>query len=308
MPDLLLDQGSKKSSSLSFVLDPPLGKDDCNKIRMMMYIIILCLTIIWHFYITHWLLGIWQCQIHNFGKTAVLKKKLWIVNQSFSPAWRNHCSQGTLLRILVKKFECSTCARTWLFEIFYTFVCKNFSCCWLKLGKVADQIIYRKSKASDWRNLTTGIEPKIWVALVYNLFFFRTGVLRKLSTLGFHKIYANLMSFNDKTLLFLMWLPTWQDGFQNHNNNHNILHLQMYMYLFFCGHWSRSSHCSCFIWWSLLSCKHGKWVKAIKSISFSLNQTQWICSKWCFGCAGRCSIQLLKRAFNTLQKKEKYLN
>ena len=37
MPDLLLDQGSKKSSSLSFVLDPPLGKDDCKKIRMMMY-------------------------------------------------------------------------------------------------------------------------------------------------------------------------------------------------------------------------------------------------------------------------------
>lgn len=111
------------------------------------------------------------------------------------------------------------------------------------------------------------------------------------------------MSFNDKTLLFLMWLPTWQDGFQNHNNNHNILHLQMYMYLFFCGHWGRRSHCSRFIWRSLLSCKHGKWVKAIKSISFSLNQTQWICSKWCFGCAGRCSIQLLKRAFNTLQKK-----
>lgn len=23
-----------------------------------------------------------------------------------------------------------------------------------------------------------------------------------------------------------MWLPTWQDGFQKHNNNHNILHLQ----------------------------------------------------------------------------------
>ena len=40
MPDLLLDQGSKKSSSLSFVLDPPLGKDDCKKIRMMM-----CITI-----------------------------------------------------------------------------------------------------------------------------------------------------------------------------------------------------------------------------------------------------------------------
>ena len=102
-----------------------------------------------------------------------------------------------------------------------------------------------------------------------------------------------------------MWLPTWQDGFQNHNNNYNILHIQMYMYLFFCGHWSRSSHCSCFIWWSLLSCKHGKWVKAIKSISFSLNQTQWISSKWCFGCAGRCWIQLLKRAFNTLQKKKR---
>ena len=113
------------------------------------------------------------------------------------------------------------------------------------------------------------------------------------------------MSFNDKTLLFLMWLPTWQDGFQNHNNNHNILHLQMYMYLFFCGHWGRRSHCSRFIWRSLLSCKHGKWVKAIKSISFSLNQTQWICSKWCFGCAGRCSIQLLKWAFNTLQKKKR---
>ena len=113
------------------------------------------------------------------------------------------------------------------------------------------------------------------------------------------------MSFNDKTLLFLMWLPTWQDGFQNHNNNHNILHLQMYMYLFFCGHWGRRSHCSCFIWRSLLSCKHGKWVKAIKSISFSLNQTQWISSKWCFGCAGRCCIQLLKRAFNTLQKKKR---
>ena len=113
------------------------------------------------------------------------------------------------------------------------------------------------------------------------------------------------MSFNDKTLLFLMWLPIWQDGFQNHNNNNNILHLQMYMYLFFCGHWGRSSHCSRFIWRSLLSCKHGKWVKAIKSISFSLNQTQWICSKWCFGCAGRCSIQLLKRAFNTLQKKKR---
>ena len=113
------------------------------------------------------------------------------------------------------------------------------------------------------------------------------------------------MSFNDKTLLFLMWLPTWQDGFQNHNNNHNILHLQMYMYLFFCGHWGRSSHCSHLIWRSLLSCKHGKWVKAIKSISFSLNQTQWICSKWCFGCAGRCSIQLLKWAFNTLQKKKR---
>lgn len=100
-----------------------------------------------------------------------------------------------------------------------------------------------------------------------------------------------------------MWLPTWQDGFQNHNNNYNILHIQMYMYLFFCGHWSRSSHCSRFIWWSLLSCKHGKWVKAIKSISFSLNQTQWICSKWYFRCAGRCSIQLLKWAFNILQKK-----
>lgn len=75
------------------------------------------------------------------------------------------------------------------------------------------------------------------------------------------------------------------------------------MYLFFCGYWSRSSHCSHLIWRSLLSCKHGKWVKAIKSISFSLNQTQWICSKWCFGWAGRCSIQLLKRAFNILQKK-----
>ena len=84
---------------------------------------------------------------------------------------------------------------------------KNFSSCQLKLGKVADKIIYGKSKASDWRNLTTGIEPKIWVALVYN-FFFRVALLRKLSTLGFHKIYENLMSFNDKTLLFLMWLPT----------------------------------------------------------------------------------------------------
>lgn len=76
-----------------------------------------------------------------------------------------------------------------------------------------------------------------------------------------------------------------------------------WMYLFFWSHWSRSSYCSHLIWRSLLSCKHGKWVKAIKSISFSLNQTQWICSKWCFGCAGRCSIQLLKRAFNTLPKK-----
>ena len=101
-----------------------------------------------------------------------------------------------------------------------------------------------------------------------------------------------------------MWLPTWQDGLQNHNNN-NILHLQMYMYLFFCGHWGRISHCSHLIWRSLLSCKHGKWVKAIQSISFSLNQTQWICSSWCFGCVGRCSIQLLKRAFNILQWKRK---
>ena len=65
MPDLLLDQGSKKSSSLSFVLAPCLGKDDCKKIRMMMYIIILCLTIIRHFYITHWLLGILQCLYEN---------------------------------------------------------------------------------------------------------------------------------------------------------------------------------------------------------------------------------------------------
>ena len=108
---------------------------------------------------------VWESNVkYVISVRQLFWKKLWIVNQSFRPARRNHCSQGTLLRILLKKFECSTCARTWLFEIFYTFVCKNFSFCRLKLGKVADKIIYGKSKASNWRNWTTGIEPKIWVA------------------------------------------------------------------------------------------------------------------------------------------------
>ena len=62
---------------------------------------------------------------------------------------------------------------------------KNFSSCQLKLGKVVDKIIYGKSKASDWRNLTTDIEPKIWVALVYNLFFFQNGCFTEIIDIRF---------------------------------------------------------------------------------------------------------------------------
>ena len=78
--------------------------------------------------------------------------------------------------------------------------------------------IYGKSKASLWRNLSTGTRPPIFfntilclVALVYNpcccccFFFFRTAVLRKLFDIRFSYKHCN----------FFTRLPTRQDGVEN---------------------------------------------------------------------------------------------
>ena len=57
--------------------------------------------------------------------------------------------------------------------------------------------IYGKSKASLWRNLSTGTSPNFFrtilcfVALVYNWYFFRTAVLRKLFDIRFSYKHCN---------------------------------------------------------------------------------------------------------------------
>ena len=47
------------------------------------------------------------------------------------------------------------------FKIFYTFVCKNISSCCLKFPGKNCRWIYEKTRASDWRNLSTVPAPKI---------------------------------------------------------------------------------------------------------------------------------------------------
>ena len=65
--------------------------------------------------------------------------------------------------------------------------------------------IYGKSKASLWRNLSTGTPPKFFrtilcfVALVYNLYFFRKAVMRKLFDIRFSCKHCN---FSRICLLF----------------------------------------------------------------------------------------------------------
>ena len=57
--------------------------------------------------------------------------------------------------------------------------------------------IYGKSKASLWRNLSTGTPPKFFrtilcfLALVYNWYFMRTAVLRKLFDIRFSYNHCN---------------------------------------------------------------------------------------------------------------------
>ena len=59
--------------------------------------------------------------------------------------------------------------------------------------------IYGKSKASLWRNLSTGTPPKFFsailcfVALVHNYIFFRTAVLRKLFDIRFSYKHCNFL-------------------------------------------------------------------------------------------------------------------
>ena len=71
--------------------------------------------------------------------------------------------------------------------------------------------IYGKSKASLWRNLSTGTPPNFFrtilcfVALVYNWYFFQNSRFTEIIR---HKILV-------QTLLFLTRLPTRQDGVEN---------------------------------------------------------------------------------------------
>ena len=59
-------------------------------------------------------------------------------------------------------------------------------------------MIYGKSKARLWRNLSTGMPPKFFrtilciVALLYNWYFFRTAVLLKLSDIRFSYKHCNV--------------------------------------------------------------------------------------------------------------------
>ena len=92
-------------------------------------------------------------------------------------------------------------------------------------------MIYGKSKARLWRNLSTGMPPKFFrtilciVALLYNWYFFRTAVLLKLSDIRFSYKHCNvsrvclLVKMASKTVtrsiikLFVVWQNSRHDAF-----------------------------------------------------------------------------------------------
>ena len=100
-------------------------------------------------------------------------------------------------------------------KLFYTFVCEHFSSCRLKFPGENCRQIYGEFKARVWGTLSTvthvvrsalqysacriicvtvtipNLIVKSFVALVYNSYFFRTAVLRKLFDIRFSYKHCN---------------------------------------------------------------------------------------------------------------------
>ena len=80
--------------------------------------------------------------------------------------------------------------------------------------------MYGKSKADLWRNLSIGTPPKffrtILCTFVYNWYFFRTAVLRKLSDIRFSYKHCNFTR-----------LSTRQDGIENRDNVYSKNNLRL---------------------------------------------------------------------------------